>query len=61
MSRAAFDTTPATSDNGRLALVLKANSASGLLAVTRFYDALIDPLIDPLSDRSEGRRGRRRW
>ncbi len=34
--------------------------AGALLAVTRLYDAVIDPLIGTLSDRSEGRWGRRR-
>ncbi len=34
--------------------------AGALLAVTRVYDAIVDPLIGTLSDRSEGRWGRRR-
>jgi GPH family glycoside/pentoside/hexuronide:cation symporter len=34
--------------------------AGALLAVTRVYDAIVDPLIGTLSDRSQGRWGRRR-
>jgi GPH family glycoside/pentoside/hexuronide:cation symporter len=39
---------------------LPAAVAGTLLAVTRLYDAIVDPLIGTLSDRSEGRWGRRR-
>jgi GPH family glycoside/pentoside/hexuronide:cation symporter len=39
---------------------ISAAIAGSLFAVTRVYDAVIDPLIGSLSDRSKGRWGRRR-
>jgi GPH family glycoside/pentoside/hexuronide:cation symporter len=39
---------------------LDAAVAGAILAITRFYDAIIDPAIGTLSDRTESRWGRRR-